>query len=81
MSKPDFLNVLLGVEKDHISNKTLLKLQKYTSDPKMTFTNIAKISEAALAIWKWVTAVEKYAKAFKDIEPKKNKVNILTERY
>jgi dynein heavy chain len=31
-------------------------------------------------LWRWVLAVEGYAKAFKDIEPKKNKVNNLMEK-
>lgn len=31
-------------------------------------------------MWRWVLAVEGFAKAFKDIEPKKNKVNNLMEK-
>ena len=31
-------------------------------------------------MWKWVLAIEKYAKAYKDIEPKRAKVNQLKEK-
>ncbi len=32
-------------------------------------------SEAGGSMWRWVLAMEMYAKAFKDIEPKRAKVN------
>ena len=46
----------------------------------MQIDRIDTISEAAGGLWRWVLAVEGYAKAFKDIEPKKNKVNNLMEK-
>ena len=46
----------------------------------MEISRIDTISEAAGGLWRWVLAVEGYAKAFKDIEPKKNKVNNLMEK-
>ena len=44
LSKPDFLNQLKNVDKDHISQKTLLKIEKLTHDPKMAVEKIDKLS-------------------------------------
>jgi dynein heavy chain len=46
----------------------------------MTYEKIVVISEAAGSMWSWVLAMEAYAKAFKDIEPKRKKVNMLREK-
>ena len=46
----------------------------------MSIEKIDTISEAAGGLWRWVLAVEGYAKAFKDIEPKKIKCNNLQEK-
>ena len=37
--------------------------------------NVSSKSYAAGELWKWVLAMEKYAKAFRDIEPKKQKLH------
>jgi dynein heavy chain len=46
----------------------------------MEISRIDSISEAAGGLWRWVLAIEGYAKSFKDIQPKKNKVNNLMEK-
>ena len=51
-----------------------------THDPSMTIEKIQASSQAACSMWKWVLAMENYAKAFKDIEPKRAKVNLLKEK-
>jgi dynein heavy chain len=71
---------LKTIDKDHILQKTLLKIEKITNDPKMTVTKIDEISSAAGSLWRWVLAMEMYSKAFKDIEPKRNKVKTLREK-
>jgi dynein heavy chain len=35
MTAPDFLQQLKKVDKDHIMNKTLVRIEKITSDPEM----------------------------------------------
>ena len=50
-----------------VTSRTLLKIEKLTQDPKMSLDRIDSISEAAGGLWRWVLAVEGYAKAFKDI--------------
>ena len=41
---------------------------------------VARISDAAGSMWDWVLAMEQFAKAFKDIEPKRKKVIQLRDR-
>lgn len=46
----------------------------------MSVNIIDSISSAAGSLWRWVLAMETYAKAFKDIEPKRAKVKNLKEK-
>ncbi len=46
----------------------------------MGVNRIEEISAAAGSLWRWVLAMEMYAKAFKDIEPKRIKVKTLREK-
>lgn len=63
-----------------MSQNTIKKIEKYTHRPEMTLDNVMKKSQAAGCMWAWVIAMEEYAKAFKDIEPKRKKVSMLTEK-
>ena len=40
LTAPDFLQKLKLVDKDHILNKTLLRIEKVTGDPTMTTDKI-----------------------------------------
>lgn len=80
LAAPDFLKKMQEIDKDHISQKTLLKIEKLTHDSTMSKERIRNISEVAASIWGFVLAMESYAKAFKDIEPKRAKVNLLKEK-
>jgi len=46
----------------------------------MSKEEVYKISSAAGAMWDWVLAMEQFAKANKDIEPKRKKVASLKEK-
>lgn len=46
----------------------------------MSIEKIQQVSDAGASMWRWVLAMEMYAKAFKDIEPKRLKANQLKER-
>lgn len=80
MSAPDFLTKMQTIDLDNVSQRTLLKIEKMTSDPNMSQARIDKISVAGGQLWRWVIAVEAYAKASKEIQPKKAKVALLDER-
>ena len=72
MASPDFLKELKNPSlKDSISQRVLLKIEKITHNPQMDVKNIEKKSEAGACLWRWVLAMESYAKAKKDVEPKK----------
>tara|TARA_B110000503_G_C6984516_1_gene344675 strand:+ start:157 stop:423 length:267 start_codon:yes stop_codon:yes gene_type:complete len=55
-------------------------MEKYTHKGDMSRDNVMSISDAAGAMWDWVLAMEAYAKANKDIEPKRKKVASLKEK-
>lgn len=80
LADTSFLQRLQTIDKGRVPINTLKRIQKLTQDPKMEISRIDTISQAAGGLWRWVLAVEGYAKAFKDIEPKKNKVNNLMEK-
>lgn len=80
LADTSFLQRLQSIDKGRVPISTLKRIEKLTQDPKMEISRIDTISEAAGGLWRWVLAVEGYAKAFKDIEPKKNKVNNLMEK-
>jgi dynein heavy chain, axonemal len=80
LADSEFLKRLKEVDKDHISQKTLLRIEKYLQMPKMQQSKIDSISSAAGSMWKWVRAMDAYARAIKDIEPKRIKVANLKEK-
>ena len=80
LSDASFLQTLKNFDKNNISTKTIHRVEKITSRPDMEQEAVSKISSAAGELWGWVLAMEKYAKAFRDIEPKRIKVNMLKER-
>jgi hypothetical protein len=49
-------------------------MEKYTHKGDMSREAVMNISDAAGAMWDWVLAMDAYAKANKDIEPKRKKV-------
>jgi len=61
------LSKLQQIDKGRIPVPVLRRIEKLTQDPKMSIEKIDTISEAAGGLWRWVLAVEGYAKAFKDI--------------
>jgi dynein heavy chain len=80
MSDPGILKKMKNVDKDNISDKKLRALEKYTQRGDMTLDNVKTKSVAAGIIWEWVIALEKYAKCFRDVLPKKIKVRELTDK-
>ena len=74
INDPDFLKKLKTYDKENMSQSTIKKMEKYTHKGDMSREAVNNISEAAGAMWDWVLAMEAYAKANKDIEPKRKKV-------
>lgn len=80
MSDPRLLKLMKNVDKDNISDKKLRALEKYTQRGDMTLDNVRTKSVAAGIIWEWVIALEKYAKCYRDVLPKRIKVRELTDK-
>jgi dynein heavy chain len=75
IGKPKFKTDLAEFDKDHISDKTLKGVQRFTKLEKFNFTHMCSISAAAAAMCVWVKAVEEYAQALKVVNPKLEKKN------
>lgn len=75
ISKPAFKKDLMEFDKDHISDKKLKAVQRFTKMDEFNASQMAKISEAAAALCTWVKAVEEYAQALKVVNPKLEKKN------
>ncbi len=67
-----FISELKGFEKEKIPPKLLNKLKAYLEDPDMQVDMSSK-SRAAASIHKWVMAVEKFARVYKEVGPKMDK--------
>ena len=80
LADTSFLTRLKELKIKEVTSKTLGKIEKLTQDPRMTLEKIDSISEAAGGMWRWVLAVEGYAKAYKDIEPKRQKCATLENK-
>lgn len=56
---------LRDFDKDHISPKTLKKINAYTRNPEFEPEKVGAQSFAAKSLAKWVIAIEKYAIIYK----------------
>ncbi|KAL8439117.1 hypothetical protein Efla_003357 [Eimeria flavescens] len=69
-----FLTRLVTCDKDHIPAATLKRLEKILQRPNFTPEVVGKQSVAAMSLCMWVTAINKYAKVSKEVEPKRKKL-------
>ncbi|XP_028414460.1 dynein heavy chain 6, axonemal-like [Dendronephthya gigantea] len=70
----NFLKRLIDFDKDNISDATLKKLKKYMDNPKFVPEIVEKTSKACKSMVMWVRACDLYAKVFKTVEPKRQKL-------
>ncbi|XP_043277760.1 dynein axonemal heavy chain 2 [Venturia canescens] len=70
----NFLNTLRDFDKDHISDKTLKTIRKYTSNPEFDPIKVGVVSIAAKSLCMWVIAMEQYGKLYKIVAPKREKL-------
>ncbi|XP_054274165.1 dynein axonemal heavy chain 2 [Macrosteles quadrilineatus] len=71
----NFLNQLRDFDKDHISEKTLKKIAAYTTHEDFKPEIVGVVSTAAKSLCQWVLAIEKYAKVYKVVAPKKARLD------
>jgi dynein heavy chain len=58
----NFLERLINYDKDHISEKTLKKLDKFVENPDSKVDNLKKASKAVASLGEWLHALHAYAR-------------------
>ncbi|XP_023311334.1 dynein heavy chain 2, axonemal [Anoplophora glabripennis] len=71
----NFLRDLKEFDKNHISDRTLKKISTYTTSDEFVPEKVGMVSLAAKSLCLWVIAIEKYAKVWKIVGPKKAKLD------
>lgn len=56
---------LRDFDKDHISDRTLRAIARYTSNPEFDPEKVGQVSIAAKSLCIWVIAMEKYGKLYR----------------
>ncbi|KAJ8670787.1 hypothetical protein QAD02_002046 [Eretmocerus hayati] len=75
----NFINQLRDFDKDHISDRTLRTIGKYTSNPEFQPEKVGIVSTAAKSLCMWVIAMEEYGKLFRIVAPKRRKLEAALE--
>ncbi|KAL6445588.1 hypothetical protein ACFW04_000847 [Cataglyphis niger] len=79
LSDVNFINTLRDFDKDHISERILRTIAKYTSNPEFDPIKVGVVSIAAKSLCMWVIAMEKYGKLYRIVAPKREKLQIALE--
>ncbi|KYM82700.1 Dynein heavy chain 2, axonemal [Atta colombica] len=79
LSDVNFINTLRDFDKDHISDRVLRTIAKYTSNPEFDPIKVGVVSVAAKSLCMWVIAMENYGKLYRIVEPKREKLQIALE--
>lgn len=70
MSDSNFLKKLVEFDKEHISEKTIAKLQTYVDHKDFNPETIEKVSKVCKSMCLWVRAMVEFSKVYKVVEPK-----------
>ena len=71
LSDIQFINKLIGYDKDNIPEKVIKQIKKYIEDPVFTPEAVAKQSNAAKSLCMWCRAMDTYSKIAKVVGPKR----------
>ncbi|KAK0165141.1 hypothetical protein PV328_003689 [Microctonus aethiopoides] len=75
----NFLSSLRNFDKDHISDKTLKSIKKYTSNSEFDPEKVGQVSIAAKSLCMWVIAMENYGKLYRIVAPKRERLQLALE--
>ena len=70
MADPKFMDRIIGLDKDNMSEATMKKIEAYTKKNDFLPAILTQKSLVAGALCSWVRAVEEYHKALKIVRPK-----------
>ncbi|KAI4493628.1 hypothetical protein M0804_001804 [Polistes exclamans] len=73
------LGDLRDFDKDHISDKVLRAITRYTTNPEFDPVKVGIVSVAAKSLCMWVIAMEKYGKLYRIVAPKREKLEAALE--
>ncbi len=73
LGDPNFIKDLKDFKRDHIPDKVLRKINKYTSDPDFQPDKVETVSGAAKSLCMWVRAMELYGQIFRVVQPKRER--------
>ncbi|XP_065911794.1 dynein axonemal heavy chain 6-like [Dysidea avara] len=74
LGDPGFLKKLIDFDKDKIPESVLKKLKKYIDNPKFLPDIVEKTSKACKSMCMWARALDLYARVYKTVEPKREKL-------
>lgn len=74
LGESDFLKMLQTFDKDNIPDRILKKLKTYIDNPKFQPDVIEKVSRACKSLCMWVRACDLYARVYRQVEPKRQKL-------
>ncbi|KAI8620571.1 dynein heavy chain and region D6 of dynein motor-domain-containing protein [Chytriomyces sp. MP71] len=74
LADPQFMKKMADYDKDNIPEAIQKKVKKYIENPNFTPEVIERVSKACKSIGMWVIAMDIYARVFKDVAPKRKKL-------
>ncbi|KAJ3068699.1 Dynein heavy chain 6, axonemal [Podochytrium sp. JEL0797] len=75
LGDPQFMKKMSEYDKDNIPEAIQKKVRKYTENPTFTPEAIERVSKACKSIGMWVLAMDIYSRVFKDVAPKRKKLD------
>ncbi|KAI9363382.1 dynein heavy chain and region D6 of dynein motor-domain-containing protein [Zopfochytrium polystomum] len=74
LSDPQLMKKMTDYDKDNIPEALSKKLRKYTENPNFNAEAVEKVSKACKSMCMWVIAMEIYSRVFKEVLPKKRRL-------
>uniref|UniRef100_A0A1A9VZG6 Dynein heavy chain coiled coil stalk domain-containing protein n=1 Tax=Glossina brevipalpis TaxID=37001 RepID=A0A1A9VZG6_9MUSC len=75
LGETTFLNDLRSFDRDHIPEKTLKRIAVYTKNPELEPDKVGIVSVACKSLMLWVMAIENYAKVYRIVAPKQERLD------
>ncbi|XP_028810290.1 dynein heavy chain 2, axonemal isoform X2 [Denticeps clupeoides] len=75
LGEANFIKQLVHFDKDNISDRVLRKITQYCTQPDFQPDIIGRVSLAAKSLCMWVRAMEVYGRIYRDVEPKRARLN------
>ncbi|KAK1931064.1 Dynein heavy chain 6 [Phytophthora citrophthora] len=74
LSRSTFMSELKEYDKNNIPPVILKKIRKYIENPEFSVEEVKKVSHAAMSLCMWVHAIDTYARVFREVAPKRQRL-------